>query len=497
MKRVILFVIDALTGPLLQEEMANGRYPNFQKLQAAGKMFEQCVSIFPSITHAALTSIATGQYPVQHGVVGSHWYDVDREKVVYFSGSLGMVLQKGMGNFFREFLLDLNNEHLEALTIFQQLEREGLDTACINFPLYRGDVEHKVNMPLLLKLLPGLPNDTVVKGPKKLILGDLLTNPNDLDIEASFTGVAHWFGFRDENTIDLVLQLAKCDEFPNFTLAYFPENDYRAHDHGPVEAHHHLDDLDDMLGELFNIYGGIDSFLAQFALVITGDHSQSGTAENSAEEGINLQEVIASHKMAKAGQPWCSEEEIMPCPNLRASQLYFKNPTPTKIMDVTNELLADARTDQVIYKAAFVDEGEGYIVHQGNQRLHFWRALKEATSDLYGNLWQWEGDLGVVDGRIQDDMLVFHDYPNAFERIAGVLDAADSGQIWSTAKLGHEIYVPPMKLYTNGGSHASLHRLDSQPPLLLAGIPEGVPIPQYPRIVDVAPLCRACLQQDG
>ena len=129
MKRVILFVIDALTGPLLQEEMANGRYPNFQKLQAAGKMFEQCVSIFPSITHAALTSIATGQYPVQHGVVGSHWYDVDREKVVYFSGSLGMVLQKGMGNFFREFfrIADVThschkrgknnqpNEHLEKI----------------------------------------------------------------------------------------------------------------------------------------------------------------------------------------------------------------------------------------------------------------------------------------------------------------------------------------------------------------------------------------------
>lgn len=93
MKRVLLLIIDALTAPLLFEEMENGRYPHFQQLKEKGVVREQCLSIFPSITHAALSSIATGKYPVEHGIVGSHWYDPETEKVAYFSGSGDMVLQ--------------------------------------------------------------------------------------------------------------------------------------------------------------------------------------------------------------------------------------------------------------------------------------------------------------------------------------------------------------------------------------------------------------------
>jgi hypothetical protein len=153
MKRVLLLVIDALTAPLLVKEMENGRYPNFKKLSEAGT-FRECISIFPSITHAALTSIITGEYPDKHGIIASYWYDFARDKVAYFSGGLGMMVQVGVGNFFREFLLELNNDYLKVPTLFQQLEREGYETACINFPIYRGDVPHEVNMPALLKWLP-------------------------------------------------------------------------------------------------------------------------------------------------------------------------------------------------------------------------------------------------------------------------------------------------------------------------------------------------------
>ena len=104
-KRVLLLIIDALTAPCLFSEMADGRYPNFQKLKEAGVLREQCVSIFPSITHAALTSIITGQYPAKHGIIASHWYDDEAKKIVYFSGSLGVLLEKGLGTYFKEFLL--------------------------------------------------------------------------------------------------------------------------------------------------------------------------------------------------------------------------------------------------------------------------------------------------------------------------------------------------------------------------------------------------------
>ncbi len=493
MKRVILLIIDALTAPQLLAEMKNGRYPHFQQLKENGVFREQCVSIFPSITHAALTSIATGKYPHEHGVVGSHWYDVEAEKVAYFSGSFPMVMQKGPGDFFREFLLELNHEHLQTSTIFQQLEREGYETACLNFPIYRGDVEHEVNMPLLLKWIPGLPASTTLRGPKKLLLGDLLSKPEDSDVEASLTGVTNWFGFRDENSIDLVLQLAETDEFPDFTLAYFPENDKRSHEEGPEKAHRQLANIDQMLGALFASYDGIDAFLEQFVLVITGDHSQSATVEQDEGEGIDLEQVLSSYQLAEAGQPWQDDDQIMPCPNLRTAHLYFKTLTPNAVNDITEQLLADERVDQVIQRADLTEESAGYAVRTRQGFLRFWRTA-QGVVDRYGNQWAWEGDLPVVDGRVHEGVLSFPDYPNAFERIAGVLDNPDSGHVWVTANVGYEFTVPHAKTNPDGGSHASLHRLDSQPPLFVAGAPEQVTIPAYPRIIDVAPLCRACVK---
>ena len=488
MKRVLLLVIDALTAPLLVKEMENGRYPNFQKLSQVG-FLRECVSIFPSITHAALTSIITGKYPNQHGVIASHWYDFEKDKVAYFSGSLGMVLQKGFGEFFREFLLELNNDHLKSSTLFQTLERRGYDTACINFPIYRGDVIHEVNMPLLLKWLPALPASTTIQGPKKLVLGDLTTTPNELDIEAAFTGVANWFGFHDKNSIDLVLQLAEADEFPDFTLAYFPQNDETSHREGPSASHHALTELDTMLGNLFAAYGGLDSFLQQFMLIITGDHSQSETLADPTEQAIDLSETLKGFHLAEAGQPWQDDSEIMACPNLRAAHLYFKEDfSVDRKQKVLEQLLAEPRLTQ---------NGEGYIVQTQNGRLHFWPQENGQATDRYGNAWSWQGDLAVVDGRVQAGVLTFPTYPNAFERIAGALDCPVSGPLWLTAKPGHELIVPHIKPYLGGGSHASLHRLDSQPPLILAGAPKNVAVPEFPRIIDIVPLCLNCLAAAG
>ncbi len=494
MKQVLLLVIDALTTPLLVKEMGNGRYPNFVKIREAG-LLREGISIFPSITHAALTSIITGEYPDKHGVIASHWYDFAKEKVAYFSGSPGMMVQKGVGNYFREFLLELNNDHLKALTLFQQLERKGYDTACINFPIYRGDVPHEVNMPLLLKWIPDLPANTIVNGPKKLVLGDLITDPNGLDIEATYTGVANWFGFHDKNTIDLVLQLAATDAFPDFTLAYFPQNDETAHKEGPAASHHQLHELDEMLGNLFTSYGGLDAFLQQFMLIITGDHSQSETLEDKTKQAIDLNETLRDFKLAEAGQPWDDDSEIMVCPNLRAAHLYFNDGfTHSQVQNVLGTLLAEPRIHQLIYKAGLTDEGKGYIVQTDHGRLHFWRQENGQAADRYGNGWSWTGDLAVVDGRLQDGVLTFPDYPNAFERIAGALDCPASGPLWLTAKLGHELIVPYIKPHIGGGSHASLHRLDSQPPLMVAGVPDKITVPEFPRITDIAPLCLASLQ---
>ena len=70
---VLLLVIDGLGYRRLQETMAEGITPALARLCEQAAWFP-LTSIFPSTTAAALTTLATGQPPARHGVVGFTCY---------------------------------------------------------------------------------------------------------------------------------------------------------------------------------------------------------------------------------------------------------------------------------------------------------------------------------------------------------------------------------------------------------------------------------------
>ena len=92
--------------------------------------------------------------------------------------------------------------------------------------------------------------------------------------------------------------------------------------------------------------------------------------------------------------------------------------------------------------------------------------------------------LEAEDGRIE-----FDQYPNAFERIAGLLDLDQRGEIWLTARPGCEFEAPGAKAHLAGASHGALHALDSLSPVILAGGGVGHRLPRDLRSIDLAPLC--------
>jgi predicted AlkP superfamily phosphohydrolase/phosphomutase len=63
MKKVLLMIIDACTPRVLDQAMRRGRLPNLLALSEAGFFHQAGSSIYPSITHAAMASLATGCYP--------------------------------------------------------------------------------------------------------------------------------------------------------------------------------------------------------------------------------------------------------------------------------------------------------------------------------------------------------------------------------------------------------------------------------------------------
>lgn len=499
MKKVLLIVIDACTSRVLVPAIEDGTLPNFAALARAGMLDPECVTIFPSITPAATASIVTGCYPYEHGIAGAFWYDTDEERVFFFGDDVWVVLSEGVGKFFEDFLVRLNHDRLRAETLFQTVERAGLRAACLNYFIFRGDTEHKVHMPFLLSLLPGVPFSEIVCGPSMLCLGDFVENRDAAGERLETTGgILNTFGLKDEGTAQFLIQLARDRALPDFTLAYFPDYDLRSHKVGPEKGLDALVSLDEKFGEIFAAFGGLEAMLDEVCVVLTADHSQSGVGEDEKSAGIHLDEVLAGFPLADAGKAWDADDQLMVCPNMRVAQIYFRRPAAEQFEHVVHQLLTDPRVDQVMWREGLLKKGgRGYrIATHDRGSLHFWTGADGQTwaVDRQGCHWSWQGNLAVVDARVASDgVLEFGDYPNAFERIACGLDHEEGGHLWVTAVPDCEFCVPRTEVHTGGGSHGSLHILDSVVPLLLAGAPPGTRLPPNARAVDVAPLCLSIL----
>lgn len=502
MKPVILIIIDALTARLVVPAIERGALPTLAALARAGALHPACVSMFPSITPAATATLLTGRYPDGHGIAGAAWHDDEQGRVIYYSTDVWTVLREGMENFFEDFLYQLNHRRLQAPTLFEHVERAGLQAASLNNLLYRGEVEHELRVPLLLRLLPGMPAAKTVFGPTGLLLGDFAAEglASGGKPPRRARGLRHRFGFDDEHSAEVLLHLARTGTLPQLTVAYFPDNDFRSHQVGPEGALACVEKVDGYLGQLAETFGGVAALLERFCLVVTGDHSHCPILEGD-EAGISLDELLPEHTVAASGAEWGDGDDVMICLNLRAAQLYMRRATPGEAECIAAALLADARVDQVLWRLRDVgDARPGYAVLTADRgRLRFWPGDDGALSgvDAYGQRWSWEGDLAAVDGRRDEaGRLSFPDYPNAFERVACGLDHEGAGPLWVTARPGHSLHLKSttgIEVHAGGGSHGALHAADSLVPLLLAGAPPGVALPAHPRTVDVAPLCLAAL----
>jgi hypothetical protein len=489
--KVLLVVIDAATPHVVCPAIRTGRLPVMRRLVDAGSMHEASVSIFPSITPAATTTIVTGCYPAEHGIAGASWYDESRDEVAYYGDDFWVVAREGFGSFIRDFLLRLNGDRLVAPTLFQMVERTGRSAACLNYLVFRGMYPHKVNIPKVMAALPGVPLTETVEGPSTLSLGDFVgartTDGRPIDEKG---GLLHRFGMDDASTGAMLKDMMAAGPMPDLTVAYFADNDYRSHDIGPVAALPVVARVDAMLGEAFDAAGGLDKVLSDTIVIVTSDHGHCDILRERSEAVIRLDKMLMRFRQATLGKAWSAKDEIMICPNMRASQIYVQRPTPEIIERIAADILTDPRIDQVIWRTALTSEGAaGYTVVSSRGRIDFARDRSEtAVLDPFGGSWAWTGEPRVLELEQQGRNLLFSEYPNAFERIAGALDLAKSGEVWVTARPGCEFEVPGGKAHVGGASHGALHALDSLSPVIVAGGPTRTILPRDMRSADIAPM---------
>ena len=500
--KVLLVVIDAASARVVCPAIQTGKLPNLRRLVDAGDMHQQSATIFPSITPAATTSIITGCYPAEHGIAGASWFDEARQEVAYYGDDFWTIAKRGFGPFLRDFLVRLNGDRLTAPTLFELIERSGRSAACLNYLVYRGLVRHKVNVPWLMALVPGVPITEFVDGPQTLSLGDFVCDVPIGHKRHPKAGLLHRFGMDDEATAELLVTLVEQRPLPDFTVAYFADNDYVSHDVGPHAALPVVERVDGALGRMFDVAGGIDRFLQGHCVVVTSDHAHCEILRSRTDASIDLHAVLGDFKQAQLGRPWRDGDEVMICPNMRAAQIYVRDTSAHAIARVVRTCLLEPRVDLVMSKATTAD-GTTYIVCGPSGRLEFWlgdpnrrsgeqRLAASSGKDAFGAMGWWRGDLETLRLTADGATLDSSEYPNAFERIAGALDARQSGEVWVTAQPGCEFDVPGGEPHVGGGSHGALHALDSLCPVIVAGA-TTTRLPRDMRSVDIAPLCMAAL----
>ncbi|MBA2355644.1 MAG: alkaline phosphatase family protein [Acidobacteria bacterium] len=489
--KVLLIVVDAATPRVVVPAIQTGRLPHLQRLAEAGQM-QESVTMFPSITPAATTTIITGEYPARSGIVGAAWYDEAHEDVAYFGDDFWVVAREGFRAFLRDFLVGLNGERLTSPTLFEQVEHAGKKAMCLNYLIFKGNVAHTVHIPKLLALLPGVSLTTTVHGPSTLCLGDFVatrTLRGKPLIDKG--GVLHRFGMDDASTGKMLAEVAEDDAFADFNVAYFADNDYRSHDVGPHAALDVIERVDAALGTMFEAAGGMDQLLRDTWVIVTSDHGHCEILEDADQAAIRLDVTFKELQQAALGKPWADGDQIMICPNMRAAQIYFHSKDDAELARVVELALADPRVDLAAWGAGRSVQGSTmYAAASADGRLDFWRGGNGDASarDAYGTTWSWRGTLDVLDVAVQDGMLRWEDYPNAFERLAGALDATTGARLWLTARPGCEFEVPGGKAHLGGGSHGGLHALESLCPFIVAG-PQPLTLPVEMRSVDIAPLC--------
>jgi hypothetical protein len=119
-------------------------------------------------------------------------------------------------------------------------------------------------------------------------------------------------------------------------------------------------------------------------------------------------------------------------------------------------------------------------------------------SDVRGETWSVEGELGVLRAEIQDGRVLSTEYPDALARVWSALTCPTAGDILLSAAPGYEFVDWGGSDHVGGGSHGSLHRTDSLGALLWCGTgPDSRAAQDQWSLRDIAPMIRAHFGVNG
>jgi hypothetical protein len=495
-KKLVLTYVDSLRTDMLLRTIEEGRAPTFEALLGRGVLIPDCVSSFPSVTPVACSEIVTGVGSDRHWISGMNWYHRLERRYVEYGSSLEATRAFGVFRALYDLVYNMNLAHLspEVETLFERLDDAGARTACTPFLIYRGRHRHQVSLEGLMRRAV---EATRLKfrhhtwGPAELFYGDLYSSR---ETPCKSTSIP---GNRDGYAACCAVELIERDLF-DFLLLSLPDNDNYSHRHGPEASGESIAGADSRLATLVEAGGGLDAFLDAHALILLADHAQTPV-----HRGLPLAELLGGEwSVLQPSDDRPELAQLAVSPTGRAAHVYLLPGEGERADAVAvGARLAEIEGIDLVCRLQGSDGeplrreepgmptagDEWAALERGGERLRFRPGA--GVADLRGGSWEIEGDVAVLEARVEAGRLRSEAYPDPLARVWSALTAPHSGDFVVSLEPGFEAVDWGGVTHAGGGSHGSLHAGDSLGPLLFVGCgPESAAEREQWTLRDVAPV---------
>jgi hypothetical protein len=480
-KKVIFFMIDSFMPDVLEKCLKEGKVPALAFFMKKGMYWNECTTVFPTMTASVDCSLITGEYPDKHKIPALIWYSPEEKRIInYINGGLPL-LPMGITNCAKNVLCALNDEHLskEVKTIFETLEDQGRTSGSINLIAHRSYHKYKLKLPFLLRLATRFTPFNDVTGPEIFTMGSLVRSKLNPPLPWSWDeSLFRYYGLNDAFAVRFLTHLIRYQILPDFTMVYLPENDHQVHLH-PERACEILAKVDTHLQKFLNQFSSWDEAVEQYLFILTGDHGQT-TIGKSENHNIDLEGLLTGMQIATYGDKTIGKNDLVIANNERMTYIYPMKPHADD--EVIARCKKEPRIDLIAWK-------ESDWVHVCSGKLPGMCRFRRGGEirDIYGADWAVEGDLQLLDLSLESEgqTVRFGEFPDVFSRLYGALYSQDIPFVVLTAAPGYEFKSAYAPTHLGGGSHGSIHIKDSTIPLIISGGNDHLPAFKEPRLVDL------------
>ncbi|WP_100372619.1 alkaline phosphatase family protein [Bacillus sp. FJAT-45037] len=475
-KKVMVVMIDSMTSELIDKGISEGRTPALAFLKENGKVFDDLIAPFPSMSVVIESSLLTGVGPNAHHVPGLIWYHPNEERLVDYGSTIPRTLKLGTKQVVQDGLNHLNNFHLNPKidTIYDELAKQNRSTGSVNMLLYRGPKKHILHVPPFVSESLHMEKSIITKGPDLLSFGQLV-KPDAVKDRSLPDHLYEKYGLNDQYSVNVVQSLIQSEQQPDFLMAFLPDFDTEAHVHGP----HYLDGFaraDYQLQTILNSYDSWEQALEDTIFIILGDHNQVLLHDKGEHTAIELEALL---------EPWSIAElldgpknsDLIIANNHRMAYIHRINPN-IHLKEIADPLLNDDRIDHIAWR-----ENNRTLIQSSHVQNTLTFTPNGPWTDEYGQTWHLEGDPNVLDLTLNDKekTITFGQYPDGLEQMDSALKSQDAALI-VTARPGYTLKTEDAPVHYGGGEHGGFHQDDTRAALLVAGTDH---YPEFRRIRDL------------